>query len=74
MSKNLKSDNTSIIFLVLFGVALIVLKITKVIDLGWWQVTIPFWLPPIVIILIISARKISEIEMEIIEWAKSLFK
>ena len=45
-----KSSGVSI--LGLLGVAFVILKITGVIDWSWWIVTLPFW-SPILILLIL---------------------
>ena len=36
----------------LLGVAFIVLKLCKVIDWSWWWVLAPFWIPLIILIIL----------------------
>lgn len=38
-----ESKSTSVGVIGLLGVALVVLKLCKVIDWSWWWVTLPFW-------------------------------
>lgn len=52
MSKN-STSSSGIGVLGLLGVAFIVLKLCKVIDLSWWWVTAPFWGGAVAVILLI---------------------
>ena len=44
MENQSSSNSSSISALGLLGVALVVLKLCKVIDWSWWWVTLPFWI------------------------------
>ena len=49
----MKKERTSGITLCdLLGVAFIVLKLCKVIDWSWWWVLAPFWIPVIILIIL----------------------
>lgn len=51
MSKNSNSGGISISGLL--GVAFVILKLTGYITWSWWYVTMPFWLPLVIVLVAI---------------------
>lgn len=49
-----ESSGTSVSILGLLGVAFVVLKLCGVIDWSWWWVTIPFWGPCAIVVVILA--------------------
>lgn len=49
----------------LLGIAFVVLKLCKVIDWSWWLVTLPFWIPfalaLVVLVVLASAKMLLEV-------------
>lgn len=54
-TKEIKVSGNSIGILGLLGVAFVILKLCKVIDWSWWWVTVPFWGPIALCLLLLLA-------------------
>lgn len=52
---NSSSNNGSIGFFGILGIAFIVLKLCGVIDWPWWAVLAPIWVPIVLLLLVLVA-------------------
>lgn len=53
MSESSSSGSSGVGVVGLLGVAFVVLKLCGVIDWSWWWVTLPFWGPLVLILLLL---------------------
>jgi hypothetical protein len=52
----------------LLGVLFVGLKLTHYIDWSWWWVTLPFWAPIAVVLVLLAVMGITAATMAVVAW------